>query len=71
MTVSASTWHHLLLALLMTTGVQAADGHPVTYTLDIATTTLTPAGTPREALTINGGIPGLCPVTKWNRLSCV
>ncbi len=58
MTVSASTWHCLLLALLMTTGVQAADGHPVTYTLDIATTTLMPAGTPREALTINGGIPG-------------
>lgn len=55
-------WFHtprrLLCALLLAAMVHAAERSPVTYTLDIATTTLTPAGTSQEAMTINGGIPG-------------
>ncbi len=62
MPVSAVVWRskplRLLCALLLAAMLHAADRSPVTYSLDIATTMLTPAGTPREALTINGGIPG-------------
>ena len=54
----SNTLRRLLCALLLAAMVLAADQPPVTYTLDIATTTLTPAGTSQEAMTINGGIPG-------------
>lgn len=44
--------------LLLVLALTAADGRIVDYTLDIAETTLSPAGTPVTALTINGGVPG-------------
>lgn len=44
--------------LLIATVLGAADSPVTAYTLEIAETTLSPAGTSREALTINGGVPG-------------
>jgi hypothetical protein len=51
---AAVPWPSALLVLPECT-IGAAE---VNYTLDIAETSLAPAGTPVEALTINAGIPG-------------
>lgn len=54
--------HLPLLALLLTSGLslRAADdsGRIVDYALTIAETSITPAGSAVQALTINGGVPG-------------
>lgn len=45
-------------ALLLLTGALTAQGELVEYELVIDEQWLAPAGTQREALTVNGGIPG-------------
>lgn len=57
-TTHTGSWLRLLCAMIVITLGQAAEPPSVTYILDVAETALAPAGIPRTALTINGGIPG-------------